>query len=327
MSKFTPNSNFKYYMYFIEERMNIFWLKQSGAKQPYTEDQILRNHKFTNVYRVLDRASQYLLKNVIYNGKHYSKEDMVFRILIYKHFNLPSTWDYLMTQFPDIDCSVPEKEMVKALERAVEAGMTIYSNAYMITASFMRSEPIMSRYGLTAGMPKYRSYMRLIYKALFEEGVMNQICESKTMQEGFDAMFKIVGVADFLAYQFVQDINYTEYFDFDDNSFCAAGPGTRRGIERTFDIEGKVDYAEIVKWVQQNFKQLALFYGISFISLPNHLPTVADLSNCFCETDKYMRGLAPSDEKGEKRIKQLFKENKNQIEFVFPPKWNVGNIL
>lgn len=33
-------------------------------------------YRFTNVYRCLDRVSQYLLRQVIYNGKQYEPEDM-----------------------------------------------------------------------------------------------------------------------------------------------------------------------------------------------------------------------------------------------------------
>ena len=323
---FKPNENFKYYMHFIEERMNIFWRRYNGESAPYTEDKILQNHKFTNVYRVLDRSSQYLLKSVIYNGKKYSKEEMVFRIILYKHFNLPSTWDLLIKEFGDITLNITEKELSEFFKEKTNQGKVIYSNAYMITASFMRSEKIMGKFGLLPGMPKYQSYLRLIYKGLFEDGIMEEICSSKTMKQGFNSFKGLVGFADFLSYQFVQDINYTEFFDFDDNSFCAAGPGTQRGIERTFDIAGKADYEQIVKWVYENFEDLLQEYDYNFNPLPNHTPMVPDLSNCFCEVDKYMRGLGINTEEKKvkgKRIKQVFNENKNKIDYFFPPKWNV----
>ena len=46
---------FKYYFYFIQERMNIFWNKYDSNKQPWTNDVILKENKFTNVYRASDR--------------------------------------------------------------------------------------------------------------------------------------------------------------------------------------------------------------------------------------------------------------------------------
>lgn len=61
-----PNdATFKYYFYFIQERMNIFWRKYNDAGL-LTKDPILQTYKFTNVYRACDRVSQYLIKNIIY---------------------------------------------------------------------------------------------------------------------------------------------------------------------------------------------------------------------------------------------------------------------
>ena len=59
------------YWYFACERQNIFWKKINGESAPWTEDKILQEYKFCNSYRVNDRVSQYLLRNVIYNGKKY----------------------------------------------------------------------------------------------------------------------------------------------------------------------------------------------------------------------------------------------------------------
>ena len=87
---------FRYYFYFIQERMKMFWRKCEG-KNILTEDPILREYKFTNVYRACDRVSQYLLSHIIYN---YNKveantpEDMLLRILVFKIFNKIETWEY-----------------------------------------------------------------------------------------------------------------------------------------------------------------------------------------------------------------------------------------
>lgn len=63
------------YWYFACERQNIFLKKLNGESAPWTDDKILQEYKFCNSYRINDRVSQYLLKNVIYNGKNYFDED------------------------------------------------------------------------------------------------------------------------------------------------------------------------------------------------------------------------------------------------------------
>ena len=90
------------YWYFAWERQNIFWKKLNGEEAPWTDDYILQQYKFCNSYRVNDRVSQYLLKNVIYNENIYEDEDMLFRIILFKLFNKEATWELLVNEFGDI---------------------------------------------------------------------------------------------------------------------------------------------------------------------------------------------------------------------------------
>jgi len=60
------DETYKYYFYFMQERMNIFWKRYEGHNNDLTNDTILSKNKFTNVYRAQDRVSQYLIRNVIY---------------------------------------------------------------------------------------------------------------------------------------------------------------------------------------------------------------------------------------------------------------------
>lgn len=328
MSNFTPNENFKYYMYFIEERMNIFWEKYYGLPKPYTDDKIFQNFKFTNVYRVLDRSSQFLLSDVIYNGKNYTDREMFWRIMIYKHFNLPLTWKLLIQEFGDIDSDISLKNISDFLVNYQKnnENFTPYSNAYMLTAAFLKGGEKTRYFHLkNLGWKKYQYYF-YVFENEIDENKINLILGSKSFQELFENISTLTSFANFISYQIAQDLNYTNFVNLDENSFCSAGGGTERGVERCFEIKGKPDYNEIVKWVHSNFNELCEQYKIDFKSLPNHLPTVPDLSNCFCETDKYLRGLGIETEGKEiegKRIKNSFTESTDKIKFIFPPKWNV----
>ena len=83
----------RYYFYFIQERMNIFWRRYEGQDH-LTNDPILRDFKFTNVYRACDRVSQYLIRNVIYKDLDvFMPEDVMLRILVFKVFNRIETWE------------------------------------------------------------------------------------------------------------------------------------------------------------------------------------------------------------------------------------------
>ena len=69
-SQVVPNDDvLRYYFYFMQERMNMFWRKVDGDYHSFwSEDPILRTYKFTIVYRATDRVSQYLIKKCHIQG-------------------------------------------------------------------------------------------------------------------------------------------------------------------------------------------------------------------------------------------------------------------
>ena len=95
---------FRWYFHFARARMDIFWRRMQD-QTPLTTDPILSRYKFTNVYRVLDRVSQYLVRRVIYERPaDFSAEDTLFRILIFKIFNKIETWEFLETALEEPVC-------------------------------------------------------------------------------------------------------------------------------------------------------------------------------------------------------------------------------
>lgn len=324
MKNFSPNSNFKYYLYWLSERMNIFWNRYNGNEQPWTHDPILQKHKFTNVYRAMDRVSQYLIREVIYDGVYYKKEDIFWRILLFKHFNRIETWEYLEDNLPRIDATVNIETLSELLNDRIESGEKIYSNAYMLTASFLKDEKSRQKYGIGNSDRKHEAYLKLLWRNFFDEGVIFDIFGSESLGEMVYQFQGVPTIAKFLSMQYAIDMNYSTLFNFDENDYIVAGPGAERGIERTFDIVGKPDYVKIIKWVTKNLRQLLDDYGYKFSGLPNREPHLIDIQNCFCETDKYMRGLGIESEGVKRgRIKQVFHEPKQMNELFFPYKWNI----
>src|ERR1035437_10279163 len=82
---------FRTYWVFAAERHSVFLRRLNGIL-PMTSDPIIRRFKFTNVYRILDRTSQYLVREVIHRGEQ-SAEELFFRILLFKLFNKIETWE------------------------------------------------------------------------------------------------------------------------------------------------------------------------------------------------------------------------------------------
>src|SRR5690606_26682596 len=96
----TPSYVLDTYWRFAAERQEVFFNRH--ANKPFlTADPILLKHKFTNAYRASDRVSQYLIKNVIYQGDQQADE-LLFRILLFKIFNKIETWELLQYEIGEL---------------------------------------------------------------------------------------------------------------------------------------------------------------------------------------------------------------------------------
>lgn len=310
-----PNdATFKYYFYFIQERMNMFWRKFDNSKI-LTEDPILQEYKFTNVYRACDRVSQYLIRNII--SKDYSKysaEDMLLRILVFKVFNRISTWDYLEELSPISVASFDVMELSQLLTER-QKSTPIFSNAYMMTGSH-------SKYGHIG--TKHQVWLQMIEDELILGHGLKQILNASSMSDIYNQLRSYPLIGDFLAYQYTIDFNYSPYINFDENSFVKAGIGAVRGIKKCFISYGQ-SYEDAIQYTYDHFDELQERYGYTdFRPLPGREPKLIDLQNCFCETDKYLRAAMPELKVGNVRIKQRYKPTEKNIDFYFPTDWDVS---
>ena len=303
------------YWYFAYERQNIFNKKKNGIKPPWTKDKILQEYKFCNSYRVNDRVSQYLLKNIIYNGKKYSKEDMIFRIVLFKIFNKESTWELLLNHYDDITLSSFNKdEYSKILEEAISNGIKIYNDAYISCAN--------KAFGFDR---KHDNHLALIYKMFFTDNLAEKIINSKSMEEAFNYIKSYPLIGNFMAYQLITDINYSESVNFREDEFTIAGPGSIRGINKcTLDKEGS-SYEDVIRYMYNNQEKEFKRLNLNFKGIGNRKLQLIDCQNIFCELDKYLRVYKPELKTNRTKIKKKYESKKDKIEFIYPPKWNIND--
>ena len=301
------------YWYFAYERQNIFLKKLRGEKPPWTEDPILQEYKFCNSYRVNDRVSQFLLKNVIYNDKKYSKEDMLFRIILFKLFNKEDTWLLLIKEFGDItlkNFEINKYSMV--LEKAMQNGIAIYNDAYISCANKAFNYD-----------RKHDNHLALLNKMFKVDNIQNKILNCKKMEEAFNILKDYPLIGNFMAYQLVTDINYSDIVDWKENEFTVAGPGSLRGIKKCFIDKGNMSNEDIIKYMynhqDEEFKRLKL----DFKKIGNRELQLIDCQNIFCELDKYLRQAIPELKSNRTKIKKKYSPKSNKIVYIYPPKWNI----
>lgn len=301
------------YWYFAYERQEIFVKKIMGEKPPWTDDLILQEYKFCNSYRVNDRVSQYLLKNVIYNGKKYSDRDMIFRIVLFKLFNKEETWEILEGHFGDITLDKLDIRLFSdVLSKARCDGISIYNDAYISCAN--------KAFGYDN---KHDNHLALLNKMFNIDHMDEEIKKAKSMEEAFLVIRSYPLVGNFLAYQLVTDINYSEVTNFREDEFCVVGPGSLRGINKCFISKGNKTYEDIIRYMYEHQEEEFNRLGLDFEFLGERKLQLIDCQNLFCELDKYLREKVPSLKSNRSKIKKKYKQKNEDIEYIYPPKWKI----
>ena len=127
-----PTKVYDTFWKFAADRQEVFFRRFWGKSPPWTEDAILTEYKFTNVYRASDRVSQFLIRNVIYRGDQ-TPEEVFFRCILFKIFNRESTWRLLETRLGEIRFSTYSfKRYDQVLESARRQKERIFSAAYIM---------------------------------------------------------------------------------------------------------------------------------------------------------------------------------------------------
>ena len=305
------NDVYNLYWHFACERQNIFYKKLNGEQQPWTNDKILQEYKFCNSYRINDRVSQYLLKNVIYNGKSYSKEDTIYRIILFKLFNLQSTWELLNKECGKILLkSFNQEAYSKVLTESINNGIKIYNDAYISCAN--------KAFGYDR---KHDNHLALLNKMFIEDHMQDKILKCKSMEEAFNIIKSYPLIGNFMAYQLVTDINYSDIVNWQEDEFTVAGPGSIRGIKKCFINKGNMSDEDIIKYMythqEEEFKRL----NLNFKRIGNRPLQLIDCQNIFCELDKYCRQAIPELKSNRTKIKKKYTSEKIKIEYMYPPKW------
>lgn len=303
---------FETYWRFAYERQEIFFRRLSGDPPPWTDDDILRAFRFTNVYRASDRVSQYLIRSVIYEGSQ-SADEIFFRVFLFKIFNRIETWEHLISKlqrpaWKTFDFGRYDRILADLMRR----GERIYSAAYIVPPPDL-------------GRTRKHSNHLLLLSMMMRERVPERMAASRTLREAFELLRSYPSLGDFLAFQFAIDLNYGPFMNFSEMDHVVAGPGARSGIRKAFEDTAGFDDEEVIRAVAEYAGREFEQRGLPFRSLWGRSLQLIDCQNLFCEVDKYSRVAHPEVAGlGRTRIKRRFGEPKPTFVQWFPPKWGLS---
>jgi len=314
-----PSIVYNTYWEFISKRQDVFFKRFNNINYPWTDDEILNNYKFTNVYRATDRVSQFLIKNIIYDGSQ-EPEELFFRTILFKIFNRISTWEFLQEELGEISLkNYSFKVYDKLLLEVLKNNEPIYSPAYIMASG-------KSIFGKDR---KHQNHLLLIER-MIKDKLPYILQKSTSMKDVYELLLSYPTIGEFLAYQYTTDLNYSNLINFSEMEFVKAGPGAKDGIAKCFTSLGDYSYEDVIKMMADNQEMEFEKRGIIFQNLWGRNLQLIDCQNVFCEVDKYSRMFHPEimGVSNRIRIKQKFKvQNKEHIDYFFPPKWGINNLI
>lgn len=312
----TPGPVYDSYWRFAASRHDVYVRRLRGEPPPWTDDPVISSWRFTNVYRAADRVSQYLIRHVIYSGSQ-ERDEVVFRVLLFKWFNRISTWELLADRLgPLMLASFDPARAEQVLTAARAAGQPIYSAAYIVP-------PVPGEPG-----PKHAGHLALTMRML-DAGMADALLAAGSLETVFRLLRTWPGVGDFLGYQMAIDLNYSDVIDHDEDDFVVAGPGALDGLSKAWQGADLRRAAELIRATTAEQDEQFARLGIVFPGLFGRRLKLIDCQNLYCEISKYARAAHPdaAGVAGRTRIKQVYRTWPPPAALptpFFPPKWRLA---
>lgn len=267
-------------LYWISEREAIRHRKERGAPWPWTDDPIMRYTRFTNVRREDDTVTRWIRRNI--REPYATDPNLWVMLAIARMVNYPFSLAELMTAskaWPNTERFDPAA-MGRVLTARADRGEKVFGGAYTI--------PSVARPHLPGfGWKKPRQVAEVFIAGLWRDRVKfwRHFADGEpTLRRTTERLMSYQGFADFMAYQCVVDLRYTPFLDRapDIETWAAAGPGTRRGLNRLHGRNAAFNLSQ-----RQALIEMREVHWLVRKEMPKAAIDFSDIPNCLCEYSKY----------------------------------------
>lgn len=251
--------NLRLFFETMYERQMI-WKRRFIDEQPrpWTKNKIFQESKFTNVYRELDRNSQWQIKNIMLD-EDLSLKNMIWKIMVFRFFNNPETFEFKANNktiqsslfennekgrikppkntkelisasrwnngIPDYE-EYDEEEFSRFIAGVRSSGQNPFTNAYLINSM------------AAPGQSRDYCYTKIVIPELHRKipFIINTILTANNPEEIISMFKTLPSVADFIAHEFYQDFTYInryskyKFMKFTQDDYTNVGPGASVGI-------------------------------------------------------------------------------------------------
>ncbi|KAI0044558.1 hypothetical protein FA95DRAFT_1496875 [Auriscalpium vulgare] len=301
------------------ERHSIHQKRVAGESWPWTEDPIFQQHAFTNVFRIFDRTTQYILRHVVHEGDP-DLHETCFRVILFRFFCRISTWELLVARLGTPTWRNFDLDAYEAVLRVeYDSQRPLYGTAYIMPAP-----PL-------GGATNFANHLRLL-KLMMDVDLPGQLAGLSEMSDAFERIALFPSMGDFLAFQLLLDLNMIPQISYPED-WAICGPGADACLRKIFGPGVVGHFGEALKWLHDTQQRHFARLGIAperrprvHCSAPPGLSLV-DLEHSLCETDVYSRVKHP-DIPGLRRVhisgRRNFKPGAAPLTCDLPRNWKVA---
>jgi hypothetical protein len=284
------------FFYYLHERERIRIRRSKGLPGPWTDDPILRAYKFTNVLRIHDRTTQWLLKNWYQPNFEKPHKIQFINCAIARYFGTEEFCAALGYQ----DEWNPEYIMETARLRN-NAGLKTFTSAYLITNGGIADKK---------WIVVVKHYLRTLW--VYLDGLLEIAEETQSWQSVGERMYNFPGFGGtgFMTKEVLQDVMLTPILSncVDRFEWTPVGPGARRGInlmlgkESSKKMNEKLGLAAI-----RSLHEICKVRMETWMPNPNTEFDLHCVQFALCEIAKYIKA------QGGERLKNRFIPSKRPL--------------
>jgi hypothetical protein len=251
-------------IYWVKEREKIRHLKESGYPWPWTNDPIMRDYRFCNVYREDDKVTRWITDNWLADNTQSPR--LAFAAGVARMVNHPDTLQDL--GFPH---TWDANHFIMTIEARKIAKLKCWTSAYMITGGYSKG-----------GEPKEVIVARVLAQ-LYDKLAANPITPSDTL-ESASKKIAVDGIGTFLRGQIIADLKNTPLLGYasDWSTWCAIGPGSTAGLNYLNERKPCILPEDVFRKEVQEVRDL-------IFDNTGHDLCAQNAQNVLCEFSKYVR--------------------------------------
>ena len=254
------------------ERQEVWYNKTCLGlpRDKWTDNKIFAEYRFTNVYRELDRSSQWLIKNVLCDSDN-SVEDLLFKIIIYRFINKPDCFEhknkYLRVELQSYE-DFDEQEMWRQMAAYRKHVENPWQIAYMTNLAFLAMPDDWDNE--RDGMFKDHAYIRYIFPKVHKliPKLKKTIQTSNNVEDTIKLLETIPAVSSFMSHEFFMDFCYVAKYGekplwkFETSDWVNNGPGSSLGIRLLFpSLQTIKEQSQAFEWLLEIAESELSRYG------------------------------------------------------------------